>query len=136
MASFVGMPIFLEDATGDLTNCDFVDYYNRMAFNVRCSMRNSECVAYVVSDALASAGRGGLAVPVAYLVFGANHALRTVQYGQRPAVQMEQYLVKAARSSLSRRFPGTDGQEYTWTFQSDGDCEWNVRRRVLVCARD
>lgn len=95
--SFVGMPIFLEDTTGDLYNSDFVDYYSRMAFNIRCTLRSPERSVFAVTDMQASAGRNGLAVSISTLVFGANNALGTIQYGQKEHVAMDQYLVKVSR---------------------------------------
>jgi hypothetical protein len=92
MSTFVGMPFFLEDQRGDISNSDFVDYYGRMSFNVRCTLQSGGHNAYAVTDTL-SPSRTALAT----LVFGPGNTLGTVQYGQGAHVPMDQYLVKVGR---------------------------------------
>ena len=83
---------FLEDQRGDMTNSDFVDYYGRMSFNIRCTLSAGGHNAYAVTDTL-SGSRAALST----LVFGPGNALGTVQYGQSAHVPMDQYLVKVGR---------------------------------------
>lgn len=95
------MPYFLEDQTGELTGSEYVDIHNRLRFSLRCTLRDAQHTAYMIYDMSARDGsRNGLLVPVACLDFGANHALGTVKIGERPHVQMHQYLAKV--SSLGR----------------------------------
>lgn len=98
MSSFVGLPFFLEDQRGDITNSDFVDYYGRMSFSIRCTLQAGGHNAYAVTDALS-----GSRTALATLVFGPSHALGTVQYGQGAMVPMDQYLAKVGRKYVLTR---------------------------------
>ncbi|KAI8992917.1 hypothetical protein BD414DRAFT_482716 [Trametes punicea] len=110
-----GLPYFLEDRTGRITGSEFVDLHNRMHLTLRQTLRDAHRVAYVIYD-LSSR------VPLATLDFGANNALGTIKIGDSDHIQMNQYLTRSGSSSKSRKFRASDGQDYRWTLQSDG--EW------------
>lgn len=100
MSGTYGMPYLLEDTTGNITDSNFVDIYQRMSFSIRCTMRNADRSAYMIYDASSAssrAGRGGLMVPVACLDFGANGALGTVKIHQGENIEMDRYLSKVSR---------------------------------------
>ncbi|OBZ70750.1 hypothetical protein A0H81_09312 [Grifola frondosa] len=123
------MPYFLEDSTGELTGSEFVDLYNRMHLSLKCTLRDAHHIAYVIYDSLScrtSPGRGGLLVPLASLDFGANNALGTIKIGDGEHVNMNEHLAKTSTlgSSKTRKFVASDGQEYKWTWQGDGDAQW------------
>lgn len=40
-------------------------------------------------------------------------------------------LLTADASSLCRKFVASNGQVYTWTYKTDGDCEWAVSTSPL-----
>ncbi|EKM54772.1 uncharacterized protein PHACADRAFT_185644 [Phanerochaete carnosa HHB-10118-sp] len=122
MSTVKGLDIFFEDTTGDIAHSDFVDYYNRMSFQVRLQQRQSDRVTYAVCDTMTTAGRLAFGPTLSTLVFGANNALGTVQYHHKQEVSMEQYLSRVS-GSLCRKFKGSDGRVYTWTFVSTSECE-------------
>lgn len=103
MSTAYGMPYLLEDTTGNITDSSFADIFQRMSFNIRCTMRNSDRSAYMIYDVSAAstrAGRGGLMVPVACLGFGANGALGTVKIRQGETIEMDAYLSKVSRKCV------------------------------------
>lgn len=127
MSTVKGLDLFFEDTTGDIASADFVDYYNRLSFQVRLLQRRDDSVSFVVCDTMTAAGRLASGPTLSTLVFGADHALGTVQYQGKQAVPMDQYLARGS-GALSRRFVGSDGQAYTWTFVSASEREeWAVR---------
>lgn len=97
MSTVKGLDIFLEDTTGDLGHSDFVDYYNRMSYQVRLQQRGADRASYAVCDTMTTAGRLAFGPTLATLVFGAGNALGSVQYYRKPAVDMEQYLARQSR---------------------------------------
>ncbi|KAI0769422.1 hypothetical protein BD413DRAFT_477951 [Trametes elegans] len=117
-----GLPFFLEDTTGRLSGSEFVDLHNRMHLSLKQTLRDAHHAAYVIYDLSSRASRGGLLVPLATLDFGSNNALGTVKIGDGDHVSMNQYLVKSGGYvSKSRKFRASDGQDYRWTLQADGD---------------
>lgn len=121
------MPYHLEDTTGNITDSNFVDLYQRMSFSVRRTMHTTERSVLMIYDASSSsrAGRGGLMLPVVCIEFGGNNALRTIKIGQGEPVDIERYLCRISRSnSLARKFVASDGQEYRWTYTGTEDAEW------------
>lgn len=100
MSGTYGMPYLFEDTTGNTTDSNFIDIYQRMSFSIRCTMSNADRSAYMIYDASSAssrAGRGGLMVPVACLEFGAGGVLGTVKIRQGDNVEMDKYLSKVAR---------------------------------------
>ncbi|GJE92833.1 hypothetical protein PsYK624_089910 [Phanerochaete sordida] len=122
MSTVKGLDLFFEDTTGDVALTDFIEYYNRAAFQVRLHERRAERVTYAVCDTMSAAGRVAFGPTLATLVFGAGNALGSVQFQGKPELAMEQFLAKGA-SSTTRRFVGSDGQAYTWTFVSGAESE-------------
>ncbi|KAI0633500.1 hypothetical protein C8Q77DRAFT_1157705 [Trametes polyzona] len=119
-----GMPYFLEDTTGRITGSEFVDLHNRMHLSLKQTLLDAHHAAYVIYDLSSrqsGASRGGLLVPLATLDFAANNALGTIKIGDGEHIQMGQYLTKSG-GSKSRKFRASDGQDYRWTLQSNG--EW------------
>ncbi|KAI0332283.1 hypothetical protein GY45DRAFT_1274109 [Cubamyces sp. BRFM 1775] len=118
MSNF-GLPFFLEDTTGRITGSEFVDLHNRMHLCLRQTLRDAHRVAYVIYDLSSRQSSRALAT----LDFGANNALGTIKIGDAEHIQMGQYLAKSGRYvSKSRKFRASDGQDYRWTLQSNG--EW------------
>ncbi|OCH89060.1 hypothetical protein OBBRIDRAFT_42684 [Obba rivulosa] len=127
MSTKFGMPIFLEDKTGDIAGSEFTDIYNRARLVLRCTLRNAARAAYMVYDLSERVdSRSGLPVPAACLDFGANNALGSVKIRGGEYVPMSQYLSKLSPlgSSKARKFTASDGQEYRWTYQSGKEDEW------------
>ncbi|KAI0674884.1 hypothetical protein C8Q78DRAFT_1066791 [Trametes maxima] len=116
-----GLPYFLEDTTGRITGSEFVDLHNRMHLSIKQTLRDAHHSAYVIYDHSRSSGASrGLFLPLATLDFGAHNALGTIKVGDGEHIQMGQYLAKSG-SSKSRKFRASDGQDYRWTLQADGD---------------
>ena len=138
------------DLTGKLSGSDFVDLHNRMHLSLKQTLRDAHHTAYVIYDLSSrSGGRGGLLVPLATLDFGPQNALGSIKIADGEHIPMGHYLMKSAgyvsarylnclhgnslyslvsgcSVSKSRKFKATDGQEYRWTLQPDG--EWQVSR--------
>ncbi|CDO76049.1 hypothetical protein BN946_scf184696.g1 [Trametes cinnabarina] len=110
-----GLPYFLQDTTGRITGSEFVDLHDRMRLSLRQTLRDAHRVAYVIYDTSAR-----LLVPLATLDFGPNNALGTIKIGDGEHIPMGQYLARSG-SGKSRKFRASDGQDYRWTLQSDGD---------------
>ena len=95
MTTKFGMPIFLEDKTGDLAGSEFTDIYNRARLVLRCTQRTTARTAYMIYDLAERADpRSGLPVPAACLDFGASNALGNVKIRAGEYVPMAQYLGK------------------------------------------
>ncbi|KAI0694260.1 hypothetical protein BC835DRAFT_1406469 [Cytidiella melzeri] len=126
MSVAYGLPFNLEDTTGNITDSNFTDFYQRMSFSVRTTMRTPDRSALMIYNASStSAGRGGLMVPVACLEFQGNNGLGTIKIGSGENIEMEKYLARVSRNnSLARKFTASDGQEYTWTYTGTEDAEW------------
>ncbi|KAH9858991.1 hypothetical protein C2E23DRAFT_800860 [Lenzites betulinus] len=123
MSNF-GLPFFLEDTTGRLTGSDFVDLHNRMHLRLKQTLNDVHHVAYMIYDLQSQQpgpGRIGLMAPLAILDFPTN-ALGTIKIGDGEHVQMGQYLSKSSGTHKSRKFRASDGQDYRWTLQANG--EW------------
>ncbi|KAI0644701.1 hypothetical protein C8Q79DRAFT_1001959 [Trametes meyenii] len=116
-----GLPYFLEDTTGRITGSEFVDLHNRMHLSIKQTLRDAQHTAYVIYDHSRSSGASrGLFLPLATLDFGVHNTLGTIKVGDGEHIQMSQYLAKSG-SSRSRKFRASDGQDYRWTLQADGD---------------
>lgn len=124
-----GMPYFLEASSGDILNTDYTELYKRMNYRIRCTHRDPNLgrAAYMITEmsAPSTAGRPGVAAPFAALDFIADDQLGTVKVGSGEQMPMDQYLAKVSRNdSLTRKYKATDGQEYIWTYHTEGDCDW------------
>ncbi|EIW62704.1 uncharacterized protein TRAVEDRAFT_141217 [Trametes versicolor FP-101664 SS1] len=121
-----GMPFFLEDTTGRVTGSEFVDLHNRMHLSLKQTLNDATHSAYVIYDLssrASGAGRGGYLLPLATLDFPASNALGTIKIGDGAHVPMGDYLAKSGRCvSRARKFRASDGQDYRWTLQANG--EW------------
>jgi len=122
----------LEDRTGQLTNSDFDDMYDRQFFHVARAPGRTSTRIYEMSIR-ASRHRSSLpltAEPIIQLDFMPDESLGTVWFLRGPmtdSVPMGKYLKKTAffGGSLSRRFVGSDGREYKWGFQTHAGQEWS-----------
>jgi len=127
MSTKFGMPIFLEDKTGDITGSEFTDIYNRARLVLRCTLRTAERSAYMVYDLSERVeSRTGLPAPAACLDFRPPNALGSVKIRDGEYVPMGQYLSKLSPlgTSKARKFVASDGQEYRWTWQAGQEDEW------------
>ncbi|KAI0074419.1 hypothetical protein K474DRAFT_60107 [Panus rudis PR-1116 ss-1] len=117
MTTNYGLPLILEDQSGDIAGSEFKDIYDRMSFSLRCTRNDPSQTVFMICDhTLSSASsRAGLSVPVACLTFGANHALGTVKIGDGSTMDMAVYLSRVGRNPKARKFVASDGQEYRWT---------------------
>ena len=99
-SSFTGMPYFLEDKSGEMTDSSFTDIHARMSFSLRCTMRTEDRAAYMIYDTGAGQRAGRLMVPVACLDFGAGgnaNALGSIRIGQGAYVQMDRWLSRVRK---------------------------------------
>lgn len=118
-----GMAYFLEDKTGNLYGSEFIDLHDRMRLSYRCTARNEIQTAYMICDT--TTVYGGLR-PLLALSFGPNNALGTINFTPESSMPMKKYLTKVSSlgSTKSRKFCGTDGQEYRWDWRVKDDQEW------------
>ncbi|KAH7923155.1 hypothetical protein BV22DRAFT_1048391 [Leucogyrophana mollusca] len=121
-----GMPYFLEDKTGKLTESDFVDINDRLCLRLRCTAREPTHTAYMIYNVTCASD---LLKPLVALDFGPDDTLGTIAFGSGSQMAMKQYLTKLSPlgrlpSSKTRKFIGSDGQEYRWSWRSTKGQEW------------
>ncbi|KAF8069863.1 hypothetical protein FPV67DRAFT_988395 [Lyophyllum atratum] len=118
-----GMAYFLEDKSGKLTGSDFIDLHERMRLSYRCTARDSTQTAYMIYDT--TTAYGGVR-PLLALSFGPNNALGTINFTPESSMPMKKYLTKVSPlgSTKSRKFSGSDKQEYRWDWRVKDDQEW------------
>ncbi|KAF9241855.1 hypothetical protein BU15DRAFT_44492 [Melanogaster broomeanus] len=123
MATTFGMPYLLEDKTGLLTGSDFVDINDRLRLRLRCTAEAPTHTAYMIYNMTHA---NDACNPLIALAFGADNSLGTITIGSGVSTAMKQYLVKvsALGSSKTRKFLGSDGQEYRWSWRSTKGHEW------------
>ncbi|KAG2154353.1 uncharacterized protein EDB93DRAFT_154911 [Suillus bovinus] len=114
-----GMPYLLEDKTGRLTGSHFVDINDRLRLTLRCTARESTHTTYKIYNAATGTD------PVVILNFGSNNSLGTITFGSGPQVSMNSFLEHSANESArSRKFIGSDGQQYRWGWRTTQSEEW------------
>lgn len=135
----MGLPYFLEDRTGSNTSSEWDEIYDRMFLRA---------AAAATHDPKRTAGGGGgtstsiydmgrrssssryhYRDPAIILDFAPGGALGTVLLVQQGvSMPMGHYLRKTSTfsGSLSRKFRGSDGQEYRWSCRSVREQEWSV----------
>jgi len=122
MSTVYGMPYLLEDKTGKLTGSDFVDMNDRLRFRLRCTAQAPTHTAYMIHNANDPSN------PLIALAFGPNNSLGTITVRSGVPIPMDQYLAKLG-SSTTRKFIGSDGQEYRWSWRSTRGHEWTCTNR-------
>ncbi|KAG1762884.1 hypothetical protein EDD22DRAFT_822936 [Suillus occidentalis] len=114
-----GMPYLLEDKTGKLTGSQFVDINDRLRLTLRCTARGSTHSTYIIYNTTVGTDS------VATLNFGSNNSLGTIAFGSGPQVPMGSFLEPSPNGSAkSRKFIGSDGQQYRWSWRTTEDEEW------------
>jgi len=108
-----GMPYLLEDRTGQLTGSDYIDMNDRLRL---CQHDPSN--------------------PLIALAFGPNSSLGTITLRNGAPIAMEDYLAKLqsfpvhwtpltdGHSNQTRKFLGSDGREYRWSWRTTKGHEW------------
>ena len=158
MVVTTGIPFMLHDNTGSLLGAHFVDLYDRMNLHVSCRRRDPDGAAlYEVHD-MHLMDRD---TPVAVLEYGAAGALGNISFigpdslrtqtmaaflvevgGYANAINLFPLIplrsaskhsrcVTANHRSRHRKFIGSDGHEYSWSWRTstnpaDEDLEWSV----------
>jgi len=126
------LPLTFEDRTGQITNSDFDDMYDRMFFHVARQPGSTTTKIYEMSIR-ASRHRSTLPLgrdPIIHLNFQADENLGTVSFFKPPftgSIPMAQYLKKTSffGKSSSRKFIGSDGREYKWGYKTLTGQEWS-----------
>ncbi|KDR71080.1 hypothetical protein GALMADRAFT_75418 [Galerina marginata CBS 339.88] len=126
------LPLTLEDRTGQITNSDFDDMYDRRFFHVVRAPGQTTTKIYEMNHR-ASRYRSTLPLvrdAVVHLDFQPDETLGTVSFFKAPfqcTMPMARYLKKTAffGTSLSRKFMGSDGREYKWGFRVFAGQEWS-----------
>ncbi|KAJ8597445.1 hypothetical protein M405DRAFT_453827 [Rhizopogon salebrosus TDB-379] len=119
-----GMPFLLEDKTGKLTGSDFVDINDRLRLALRCTARGPTNTAYMIYDRTYTTD--SVRRPLAVLDFGSNNSLGTITFGSGAQMLMSEFLVDspAPGSTKTRKFVGSDGHVYRWSWRSANSEEW------------
>ncbi|KAF8520002.1 hypothetical protein BU17DRAFT_47280 [Hysterangium stoloniferum] len=135
-----GLPLFLEDRTGRITESDYSDIYDRPPFLRLTQTIYPDRIArkvYVFESLnhFQSVRLGMMASPepLAILEFGLRNQLGTISFerSQNRRFSMERYLRKQSLlgSSLVRSFRASDGIEYTWGFHTTVNQEWTCTNK-------
>ncbi|KAI0951712.1 hypothetical protein AcV7_007732 [Taiwanofungus camphoratus] len=144
------LPFFLEDRTGALADSDFDDIYDRLFLRVASAPtppggpqdKDARALAIYNTGRRSSsqkAARPAQRAPAVVLEFGTGGALGKISFvGSSIAMPMGQYLRKTSMfgGSLSRKFRGSDGEEYKWAYRSIQDQEWSVSYAALQMPHD
>ncbi|KAF8972084.1 hypothetical protein BDZ97DRAFT_1783092 [Flammula alnicola] len=126
------LPLTFEDRTGQITNSDFDDMYDRMFFHVARQPGRTTTKIYKM-NIRASRHRSTQPIgreAIVHLDFGADESLGTVSFFKAPfqgSIPMSRYLKKIAffGTSLSRKFMASDGREYKWGYRMYAGQEWS-----------
>lgn len=86
-----GLPIFLEDKSGELTGSDFVDLYDRQTI----CYRRMWCASDSMRTTYGVYGRG----PEIILEFGADNSLGTIKVRDSDAIAMDVYMPRISTSA-------------------------------------
>jgi hypothetical protein len=112
-----GLPLWLQDDTGDMTDTVFSEFYDRVTLSLHQSINRPDHSAIVLA-----LNRHNLA---AVMDFGPKHSLGNITFPPASAIPMDDFLrpTRKAGSSLSRHFAASDGQQYFWDYRQDRT-EW------------
>ncbi|OJT07656.1 hypothetical protein TRAPUB_1481 [Trametes pubescens] len=141
------LPYFIEDRTGQYTGSDFDEIYDRVFLRVGRpppghAAHYAETTLMVYDTGRRSSSKR-YSQPVSrepsvILEFGPNGALGTISFvGSSVSMPMGQYLRKTSMfaGSLSRKFTGSNGEEYRWIHRGVSEHEWScVDSRNYVVA--
>ncbi|KAI0771662.1 hypothetical protein BD413DRAFT_475570 [Trametes elegans] len=141
------LPHFLEDRTGHFAESDFDEVYDRLFLRVSrppptqaAHFAESTLMVYDTGRRSSSQrhSRPPSREPAVILEFGQNGALGTITFVQSSvSLPMSQYLRKTSMfaGSLSRKFTGSNGEEYRWIYRGVKEHEWScVDSRDYVVA--
>ncbi|KXN92570.1 hypothetical protein AN958_06538 [Leucoagaricus sp. SymC.cos] len=128
------LPYSFEDRTGSNTHSDFDDIYDRMFFHITRQPGRSTTYIYEM-PIRASRHRSSLPLnrePSVLLEFLPDESLGNITFvGKSPyhtmTMPMSRYLRKPSLfgSSLMRKFVGSDGREYKWSYHGVGGQQWS-----------
>ncbi|TFK31856.1 hypothetical protein BDQ12DRAFT_659952 [Crucibulum laeve] len=126
------LPFILEDRTGSNSNSDFDDMYDRMFYHIARSPGRTTTLIYEM-PIRSSRHRRNLPLdrePIVHLEFLPDESLGNISFMKAPyqtTIPMSRYLRKTTifGSSLSRKFVGSDGREYRWSYRSVAGQEWS-----------
>ncbi|KAF9478434.1 hypothetical protein BDN70DRAFT_44592 [Pholiota conissans] len=126
------LPLTFEDRTGQTTNTDFDEMYDRLFFHVARLPGRTTTKIYQMNTR-ASRHRSTLPIPneaLIHLDFAQDESLGTVSFFKSPlsgSIPMSRYLKKTTffGSSLLRKFMGSDGREYKWGYRICAGQEWS-----------
>jgi len=118
-----GMPYLLEDRTGQLTGSDYIDMNDRLRLCLRCTAQAPSHTAYMIHNATHQHDPSN---PLIALAFGPNSSLGTITLRNGAPIAMEDYLAKLSptSSNQTRKFLGSDGREYRWSWRTTKGHEW------------
>ncbi|KAI0352462.1 hypothetical protein OH77DRAFT_1428489 [Trametes cingulata] len=141
------LPYFLEDRTGHYTGSDFDEIYDRLFLRVarpppHQAAHFAETTLMVYDTGRRSSSRRHSRPPPrepsVILEFGQNGTLGTISFvGSCVSMPMSQYLRKTSMfaGSLSRKFTGSNGEDYRWIYRGMQEHEWScVDSRDYVVA--
>ncbi|KAH9483289.1 hypothetical protein JR316_0005395 [Psilocybe cubensis] len=125
------LPYTFEDRTGQLSNSDFDEMYDRFFFHVARQPGHTSTKIYEMNNR-ASRFRSTLPLtrdPIIHLDFQADENLGTISFTKAPqqsTMPMSRYLKKTAffGASTTRKFMASDGKEYKWGFNLYAGQEW------------
>ncbi|KAH7099334.1 hypothetical protein BKA62DRAFT_621508 [Auriculariales sp. MPI-PUGE-AT-0066] len=117
----------LEDSTADLLNSTFTDIEKRLV--LRLMPTNTDRTTVLVLNGHQSTRSDVVPQWELQMLFNPGGGLGVVHFsGSRPAMAMENYLVKVNAASLNRWFTAGDGRRYVWYFRRNPqqpDEEWS-----------
>ncbi|KAF9059770.1 hypothetical protein BDP27DRAFT_1385689 [Rhodocollybia butyracea] len=124
------LPYIFEDRTGQLYGSDFDDMYDRLFYRVARDPHQTSTMIYDMGRR-ASRHRDSLPFqrsPIVILDFENDYSLGKICYARNndASIPMNRYLKKTSifGGSLSRKFTGSDGREYRWSYRSMRGQEW------------
>ncbi|KAI0640614.1 hypothetical protein C8Q79DRAFT_930518 [Trametes meyenii] len=141
------LPFFLEDRSGHYISSDFDEVYDRVFLRVARpppsqAAHFAETTLMVYDTRRRSSSRRHSRPPPrepsVILEFGPNGSLGTISFvGSSVSLPMSQYLRKTSMFAgpLSRKFTGSNGEEYRWIYRGVKEHEWScVDSRDYVVA--
>ncbi|KIK68850.1 hypothetical protein GYMLUDRAFT_34843 [Collybiopsis luxurians FD-317 M1] len=124
------LPYVFEDRTGQFDSSDFDDIYDRLFYRVARDPQRTATMVYDMGRR-ASRHRDSLPFhrrPIAILNFMPDESLGNICYprNSNASIPMNHYLRRTSifGGSLSRKFIGSDGKEYRWSYRSVHGQEW------------
>ncbi|KAJ8518513.1 hypothetical protein ONZ45_g4438 [Pleurotus djamor] len=127
----------LEDRTALISSSDFDDIYDRLFLRVARNPRSTSTRIYKMKHR-SSRHRDSQPFtnePVVILDFASDESLGNITFTQAKfTVPMSRYLRKTSLfgGSLSRKFTGSDGREYTWNRSCVQGQEWTCTTDNMI----